>query len=150
MIEVEASVVIERPVEEVFAFFTDHRNDIRWQEGLLEVRVTPEGSTGIDTQVMAVRKLLNRRADSTIVICEFTPNRKEAFRTVAGSPEVSGSLVYEASGRSTVVTLRLEMQTDSFFSLPDPVVASSMRRNVATGLAEAKDWLERMRGSGPE
>jgi hypothetical protein len=148
MIEVEASVVIERPVEEVFAFFVDHRNDIRWQEGLLEVRVTPEGSTGTDTQVMAIRKLLNRRAASTIEICEFIPNRKEAFRTVAGSPHVSGSLICEAAGRGTVVTQRLEMHTDSFFSLPDPVVAGSLRRNMAAGLAEAKDLLEGIRGSG--
>jgi hypothetical protein len=142
MIEVEASVVIDCPVEAVFAFFSDHRNDIRWQEGLLRIRVTPEGSTGIDTKVTAVRKLLNRRADSTIEICEFVPNRREAFRTVAGSPDVSGWLVCQADGRSTTVTQRLEMQADGFFSLPDSVVASTLRRNLAAGLAEAKDLLE--------
>jgi hypothetical protein len=101
-----------------------HFDWCRWQEGLLEVRVMPEGSTGIATQVTTVRKLLNRRADSTIEICEFIPNRNEAFRTVAGSPDVSGWLAYAANRRGTVVTQRLEMQTDSFFSLPDPVVAS--------------------------
>ncbi len=142
MIEVEESVMINRPVEEVFAFLTDHRNDIRWQEGLLEARVTPDGSVGVGTLVTAIHKFLSRRSETTIEINGFVPNQKETFKTVAGPLDVTGSTSYEPYGRSTVVTQRLEMQTNGFFSVAEALVASSLRRNIAVGLGDAKDLLE--------
>ncbi len=142
MIQVDAGIVINCPVEQVFAFLTDHRNDIRWQEGLLEVRVTPDGAVGVGTQITAVHKFLSRRAESTIEISEFIPHQKEAFRTVAGPLDVNGWMLYEARDGSTAVIQHIEMQTRSFFAVADSLVAASLRRNMAAGLGDAKDLLE--------
>jgi uncharacterized membrane protein len=40
MITVETSIEIRRPVEAVFAFVSDFRNNPRWQEAIKEVHVT--------------------------------------------------------------------------------------------------------------
>src|SRR5438876_338921 len=39
---VQQSIIIDRPVEKVFAYLTEYRNAPRWQPAILETRVTPE------------------------------------------------------------------------------------------------------------
>ena len=40
MIKAEQTVVIERPIEEVFAYVTDQTNTPNWQAGLMEVKLS--------------------------------------------------------------------------------------------------------------
>ena len=46
MIKVESSVMIDRPVQEVFAFVTDPSNKAKRQEGLIESRLESPGPVG--------------------------------------------------------------------------------------------------------
>jgi uncharacterized protein YndB with AHSA1/START domain len=46
MITVEVSILIKRPLEEVFASLSDPRNASQWQSGVLEVRQMPESPVG--------------------------------------------------------------------------------------------------------
>jgi uncharacterized membrane protein len=46
MIDVEDSIVINRPIGEVFAFVADQTNAPRWQNGLEQVRRTTDGPPG--------------------------------------------------------------------------------------------------------
>ena len=47
MITIEHSVVISRPVQEVFAFLTVHGHDTEWRSGLVEWKGTSEGPTQV-------------------------------------------------------------------------------------------------------
>lgn len=142
MFTIEENVTINRPVEEVFAFMADNRNDVRWQDGLLEVRVTPDGPLGAGTQVIEVRKWLGRRLESTRLITEFIPNVKVASETTDGPVGVKGSLVFEPVEGGTKVTQHMEMQTRGFFAVADPLAAGSVQRSLQVALGEAKDLLE--------
>jgi uncharacterized membrane protein len=142
MITVDESVVIKRPVEEVFGFLTDHRNDIRWQDGLLEVRLTPDGPVGVGTRVTEVRKFMGRRIETTGEITEFTPNVKSARKTLEGPMDVSGYVAFEPVREGTKVTQHMEMHTRGFMALADPLVAGSLRRGLAAALGDAKALLE--------
>ena len=44
MIKVEQSLVIDRPVDEVFAFVANVEDNAQWQSGVLEVRKTSQGA----------------------------------------------------------------------------------------------------------
>ena len=46
LIKVESSVMIDRPVQEVFAFVTDPSNKAKRQEGLIESRLESPGPVG--------------------------------------------------------------------------------------------------------
>jgi uncharacterized protein YndB with AHSA1/START domain len=56
MINIEDSVIIKRPVEEVFSFVADQTNAPQWQEGLLEVRRTTGETLGVG--VVAQRRMI--------------------------------------------------------------------------------------------
>ena len=43
MIEVGASVFIQRPIAEVFGIISDFENNPRWQSGMVEAKFTSDG-----------------------------------------------------------------------------------------------------------
>jgi len=43
------SVVIDQPLEEVFAYITDINNNSLWQSSTLETEQTSEGAVGVGT-----------------------------------------------------------------------------------------------------
>ena len=142
MIKVEVSEIIRRPVEEVFAFVTDHHNDVRWQDGLLEVRLTPDGPVGVGTQVHEVRKFMGRRIESTGVITEYIPNAKSARKTLEGPAEVAGYMAFEPVEGGTKVTQYMEMKSSGFMALAEPLVSSGLRRGLEKNFGDLKDLLE--------
>ena len=142
MIQVEVSTVINRPVHEVFAFVSDHRNDVRWQDGLLEVRVTPDGPVGLGSQVVEVRKFMGRRIESTGVITEYIPNQKSARKTVAGPADVQGYVACAAVEGGTRVTQHMEMRSAGFFAVAEPLMAGGLRRSLEKNFGDLKDLLE--------
>lgn len=50
MITREASVMIDRPVGQVFTALVDSKNQPKWDTGLLETCMTPDGLVGIGTR----------------------------------------------------------------------------------------------------
>jgi uncharacterized membrane protein len=148
MVKVEVSEIIRRPVEEVFAFITDYRNDVRWQDGLLEVRLTPDGPVSVGTQVHEVRKFMGWRIESTGVITEYIPNVKVARKTVEGPNDIEGYTTFEPvdgdgeESSSTKVTTHMEMEAGGFMALTEPLMSSGLRRALQKNFGDLKDLLE--------
>lgn len=59
----EHSVLIERPIEEVFAFATHPDNDTLWQSTSLETEQTSAGPVDVGTTFRNTSKFLGRRID---------------------------------------------------------------------------------------
>lgn len=142
MITVEVSAIINCPIEEVFAFVSDHRNDVRWQDGLMEVRVTPDGPIGVGSRVVEVRKFMGRRVESSGVITQYVPNRKSARKTLDGPAEVAGYLAFEPVADGTRVTQHMEMCATGCFALTEPQLAAGLRRSIEKNFSDLKDLLE--------
>ena len=70
MVNVETSIIINRPIEEVFAYLTDAGNNPQWDLGLVEVRQTPERPVGVGTRITEVRKFLGRKMETTSEVVE--------------------------------------------------------------------------------
>jgi hypothetical protein len=142
VITVEVSEIINRPIEEVFTFVADERNTVRWQDGLIEVKVTPDGPTGVGTQVHQVRKFMGRRIESTAVITEFIPNSKSVFKTLEGPTQVEGYTAFEPVDGGTRITGHMEMKSVGFMAVAEPLVSSGLRRGLQKNLGDLKDLLE--------
>ncbi len=52
------SVLIDQPLEEVFAYITDVNNNSLWQSSTLETEQTSEGPIGVGTTYRSVSKFL--------------------------------------------------------------------------------------------
>lgn len=142
MIREEESIVIRRPIEEVFAFVADQTKAPQWQSGLLEVRRTTNGPLGIGTKHTAVRKFMGRRLEATNEYVVFEPNKEITFKGTAGSSDFQHSYLTESTNEGTKLTSRMEMQSKGLFGLAEPLIASSLQREFVANLGDLKDLLE--------
>jgi len=149
MIKVEKSIVVRRPIGEVFAFVADQTNAPMWQSGLLEVRRTTEGPLGIGTQHTAVRKFMGRRVEATNEYVVYEPNKEVTFKGIAGSAHFQHSYLTEPTSEGTKLTSRMEMRSNGLFGLAEPLITSSLRREFAASLGELKSRLENGVVAGP-
>ena len=147
MIRVEKSGIIERPVEEVFAYIGDQTNTPQWQAGLVEVRRTTEGPIGVGTKHTFVRTFMGRRMEADNEYIAFEPNRRIAFKTTSGPVRVEASYVFEAVPEGTMVTSTVEMDASGFLSLAEPLIAAGLRREMKAAIPVLKDLLENQKAA---
>ncbi len=142
MINVEDSIVINRPVAEVFAFLADQHNTPQWQDGLLEVRRITEGAIGVGTKHTAVRKFLGRKLELTNEYVKYEPNRQITF-TGDGSTRFEHSYFTEATSEGTKVTSKMEMEPGGLLGLAEPLIAKSLKKDFRASLILLKSLLEK-------
>lgn len=142
MIKVEESVVIQRPIEEVFAFLADQTNAPRWQSGLLEVRRVTDEPIGLGTKHTAVRKFMGRRLEATNEYVVYEPNKEVTFTGTANSADFTHSYFTESTAEGTKVTSRMEMESKGLFGLAEPLITASLRREFVASSGELKEMLE--------
>ena len=143
MIDVEASTVINRPVEAVFAFVADLENNPKWETNFVEVkRVSPE-PLGVGTVYQCVLRVPGQRVTSRIEITEFTPNQRISFRgDRPASAKPVGSITFEPLGSGTKVTTLPRPEMRGVFKLLEPMMAGYIRRSNAKHLQNLKTLLE--------
>jgi uncharacterized protein YndB with AHSA1/START domain len=142
MVHVEMSIIIRRPVEEVFAFVGDQRNGPQWQHGLLEVRRTTEGPLGIGTKHTFVRKFMGLKLEASNEYVMYEPNNLIAFKSTSGSMDFQASYRTESVAEGAKLTSNIEMQPGRFISPAEPLIAASLRREMVANLGDLKDLLE--------
>jgi uncharacterized membrane protein len=138
----EASVVIDRPIDEVFAYVMEVGNWPRWHSGMLEGRQTSEGPVGVGTTFQGVNQFLGQRMEWTSEVTEYEPNGKLAQKLVAGPMSVEQRLTFETAEGGTRFTLMGEGETGGFFKLAEPLVNRRMQGQLDGDLSKLKDILE--------
>lgn len=142
MIQVEDSIIINRPIEEVFAFVADQTNAPQWQDGLLEVRRITAGPLGVGTKHTAARKFLGRKLELTNEYIKYEPNRQVTFKGESGAMRFESSYLTESTTNGTKLTSQMQMEQGGLFSLAEPMIAKSLKRDFAADFRALKTLLE--------
>jgi uncharacterized membrane protein len=142
MIKVNNSVVIERPIAEVFAYVTDIEKMPVWSSEVERAWKTSEGPLDKGTTFSSEAKLLGRRIENTIEVTEYEPNSKWSLKPTSGP--VSGEIEFhfEPVDGGTKFSVTLDADTGGFFKLGEPIVNRMLQRQYETNSATLKDLLE--------
>src|SRR5678816_1039399 len=73
-------VIINRPIQEVFAFITDHANDKYWKPFVTESRKISAGPIGVGTRFEIVTVAGGYRRSGEVEILEYEPGRMFSYR----------------------------------------------------------------------
>jgi len=138
---VETSILIKRPIEEVFTYMTDPAYQSQYDEGLKDIRYTPQGRVGLGTKITEVRSFLGRKIETTMEVIDYEPNRKYARTSLKPFP-LTGSVTFTRDEKGVKVTWRWEGQPGGFFALAEPVVTANFRNSSETTLKRVKEQLE--------
>lgn len=142
MSKIERTIVIERPVNEVWEFVQDTNKDALWQTTLVESQQLTEGPKRVGTQVQEVRRFLGVQIPMTLELTEFEPERRSSLKAVAGGIPLSGSYLLEPLDGGTKLTVTGRLEANRLFQLAEPVFARMTSRELEASLGHLKDLLE--------
>ena len=138
----ETSFVINRPIDEVFAFTTNQENQPKWQSRVQEKKKTSDGPIGVGTTWRGVGKFLGRRLEVSTVVTEYELNRTYAGRSTSGPFPIEARQSYEPVEGGTRVTFMISAQPGGFFKVAEPVLLNLYKRQAEAELATLKEFME--------
>lgn len=143
MATITESVVIARPIHEVFAFIADARNDPLWCPNVRESEQTQGEGPAVGARYREVHKPGPKAAELDIEMLEHDPPRRAAWR----ASDESGTFVVSydlepVAGDATRVTQTDETLFQGLTRLLAPVIHFSVRRTLPKQFATLKSHLE--------
>ncbi len=142
-VRIEADVVINRLVEEVFAYSSNPENNVKWQVHCRGSVITSEGPIGVGTTYTDEVQFLGRRIKQIFEITEYEPNRKVSQKSISGPMGVKGSLTWESVEGGTKVAVGGEAEPRGLWRLiPKGTIAREGKKEWEASFAKLKGLLE--------
>jgi uncharacterized membrane protein len=142
MIRVEKSIIINKPVEEVFGYIVAEGNGTKWQGGV--VNVIDEGPrNNVGSRYTEVRKFMGQEMRSTLELTEFVPNVRYAGKVIKGPVPYEYNITFESVDGGTRMTTCVDGEPKGFFKLAESMVASQLEKSVAEDQEKLKELLEK-------
>jgi uncharacterized protein YndB with AHSA1/START domain len=128
----EATTVIDRPIDEVFAFLADGTNDPKFSPRVLEIAKTTDGPAGVGTTYASTVKDAGIKTKREFKITEFDPPTKirwsEVSKNLVSAPEGGYDLAPEGNG--TRVTIYNVLEGHGFGKLLAPMALRQARKGA--------------------
>jgi carbon monoxide dehydrogenase subunit G len=140
--ELRTSLVIERPVGEVFGFLSNRENDPKWETQTVEVHKTSQGPIGAGTTWQQVTQILGQRLVGQIVFAEYEENRKITTKSQSGSIPVDARMVFQPIETGTRLDVTIQVELGGILGLAEPLVARTLKRQLESSFANLKKLLE--------
>jgi uncharacterized membrane protein len=138
----ELSIVINRPVEEVFGFLANLENDIKWRSEWVETRNSSGGNPGVGATFCLTGEFLGRRVPTIYEVIEYEPNRSAAWKTVSGPLPLKFRRTFERGEGGTRFTIKYEVEVRGLFNLLMSFLAGTVKRQHEGDLREVKELME--------
>lgn len=130
MPEATNSITIARPPAEVFAFLSDGTNNCEWRAGVLDIRLRSGSGQGA-VYDQGVKGPFGRRVAADYEITDYQPDTRIGFKAIAGPVRPEGAFELEPVDGGTKVTFSLRCSPTGLAKLMTPIVAKTMRSEVA-------------------
>jgi uncharacterized protein YndB with AHSA1/START domain len=128
----EATVVIDRPIEEVFAFLADGENDPKFSPRVLEISKTTDGPPGVGTVYASTVKDAGVKTKREFKLTEFEPPTRirwtEVSKNMVSAPEGGYDLAPEGTG--TRVTIYNVLEGHGVGKVIAPLALRSARKGA--------------------
>jgi len=141
-LQINSTVLIARPVEEVFAFLLDIERSAATDPNLVSVEKTPPGPIGVGTTYVLQQRIQGKVRQSTMRLTEIEPNHLIAFAADLGPMEAQMRLSVEPAQGGTRVTAHGEGMPRGIFRLFSRHLQRMGHRVWDMRLAQVKAALE--------
>ena len=145
MINLISSILIYRPIKQVFDFISTPENDFQWQYGTLASASVSEGITGLGAYFRSIGHLMGHRIQSTFEVTEYEPSRKYGFKSLSGPLNSHTSYDFEIANGSTKINVSTQANAVNFFQVNENILEKMMKKQLKDNLAMLKNILEEKR-----
>ncbi len=142
MPQAERSIVIKRPVSEVFAYVADGLKNKTWRTNVTDIKLVSGAPGAVGARYEQGMRGPGGRIPADYEITEAVPDRRLAFKVVAGPARPEGRYDFAPVEDGTRVTFVLMWEPKGLKEkLIAPMVARTMPKEVAT-LEDLKRVME--------
>ena len=142
MIQVEKSVLINKPVTEVFEFVSNTDNTTKWQGGVEAIILLDGPPNVVGSRFTEVRKFIGQEMRSMLEITAFEQNARWAARVLVGPVPYEVTATFEPSGGGTKMTTRVEGEPTGFFKIAEGMVKGQLEKSLEEDSRRLKGILE--------
>ncbi len=138
----DLAVDIDRPSDAVFAFVTDLARTPEWRTTIRTI--DPPAELGVGAPFTGTTRLLGRTWHWTLVVTEFDPPHRFAYRVTDGVATPTVEYLVEPRGTMTRFTMSGHIDEMNLVArLLKPLALRALRRETRAHLKQLKTLLER-------
>ena len=142
----ENCVVISQPVEQVFEFVTNPKNNAKWQTGILELEMTSENHLEAGATYRCVNRFMGKHIESEGIITDYTSDKSCRIRIRTASFTAEYCMFFEAVKEGTKFTASGDLDM-RHFKLLKMIAKRKINQQIRKDLLKLKYILENGRKS---
>jgi carbon monoxide dehydrogenase subunit G len=139
MASFENTMIIQRPVEEVFAFLADFQNVPKWNYAIVQTTKVSPGPVGVGTTYRQTRSIPTRSEES-FEVTVFEPPRRLEVRGQIGPFRARIGYLLEPTDSGTRLRNAVDLESSGLSTIVAPLATSRVKHAVAANL----DTLEQL------
>jgi carbon monoxide dehydrogenase subunit G len=138
------STSINRPLQEVFDFFSDPANTPKWQNGTKSAKWISEGPLGSGSVFQTVGKLMGREMTVEIEITQYDPPNVVGMKGQNGPMKFEATNKFEPKDNGTLLTQTFKGELGGLFNLAEGMAIKQLQKQVESDGQTLKKILEAM------
>lgn len=139
----EATILINRPAEDIFTFLNNPENHPKFVPGMLEFNKTSPGTLEqVGASVQGVRRFLGVRIELPYEITEYQRGTKLGMKGAMGPISFKDGYILESMGSNTRVRFWLEFMLTGVMKVASPLMAIVGKAHAHETLTNLKKALE--------
>ena len=123
MVRIQGETVVRRPVQEVFDFVADERNEPRFNPRMTRAEQLTAGPVGRGTRWGTTVVSRGGPREMVTEVTEFDPPYLIGSRTLVGDSEITGTVCFAPEGAGTRMRWCWQVQPHGWMRLLGPVIA---------------------------
>ncbi|KIL49587.1 SRPBCC family protein [Jeotgalibacillus soli] len=137
-------IIIERPIETVFAWTTDMERAPEIMDHVEKTEKITEGPVGKGTQYNEIRNVGNRRVQTTLEVIEYIPNTSYAVLSDQNGVQISFRYEFTPQGNETHVTFNGDIKTRGLArTLFKGMIVRMIAKEELLHLSNLKKYIEK-------
>jgi hypothetical protein len=149
MAQFKTSILIQRPVDVVFAMVSNYQNSSQWVSGALEHQQVTPGPIGVGTVIRTRGHFMGQQIETTRTVIAFEPPVRYAFRSAYQQAPFTNTLVLDPVPNGTRLTATVEGEPTGLYKAAMPLILSLIRQQLEGDLRRLKKLLEEQTTTAP-
>ena len=142
MINFEISILIDRPVSDVFSFLSNPLNLPKWQSMIARIEQVTPGVVNVGSKYKVSAEMMGRKIDGQMEITTFEPPARFGFTNQAGPMQVTVTVTLKPVGTGAKISLNAQGNPGGLFKIAEGVLAGQVKSQMEANLARLKTLLE--------
>lgn len=143
MAQIQNSIIINSPIEEVFVYVTDLRNNINWMAGVIAAEMTSPGPLKAGATYKFDIKTMGMKMETTGEVTAYESPKTYAWKATSGPFPMSGGSTFESVEGGTRVTNMIDAEPGGFFKLAESLLMKQQQIQMEADMKKLKELLEK-------